>query len=286
MRLSDAVFEHMDLEQKEQNLFSGAVEDHGMGRVFGGQVVGQALLAATRTTEGKPCHSLHGYFLRAGDPKEPVFYEVDRIRDGGSFSTRQVVAKQKGKAILSLSASFQQFEDGLEHQIEMPNVPGPDEFPTEEQMLEQRRVENPDVDDRILTMVHCECPAEIRRVEDHNYFQPKKMSPVKHIWYRSKKKLGDDNSKHQCLLAYVSDMGLLSTSTMPHGKSGVTGLQMASIDHSIWFHRPFKFDDWILIAMDSTISANSRGYVRASMFTQDGTLIASAVQEGLVRVRV
>lgn len=283
MTLIDSIFEHLDLEQKERNLFRGIVEDHGQGRVFGGQVVGQALIAATRTVEDRPCHSLHGYFLRPGDPKVPILYEIDRIRDGGSFTTRRVVALQKGEAIFSMTASFQLFEDGLEHQIEMPDVPGPDELPTEEQVFERRLAELTEVDEQLLQLVHGERPVEIRQVQDFNYFKPEKMLPVKHTWFRSKKKLGTDLSRHQSLLTYASDMGFLITSAMPHGKSSLTGLMMASIDHSIWFHRPFNFEDWILIAKESTVSAGSRGYTRASMFTQDGTLIGSATQEGLIR---
>ncbi len=283
MTLTDSVFEHLNLEQLEVNLFRGISEDHGMDRIFGGQVIGQALIAAIRTVKDRPCHSLHSYFLRSGDPKVPILYEVDRIRDGGSFTTRRVVASQKGEAIFSMSASFQVFEDGLEHQIEMPEVPGPDELPSEKELFERRLAEFPEVEKQLLQMVYGERPVEIRRVQDFNYFKPEKMPPIKHIWYRSKKKLGDDPLRHQCLLAYASDVGFLSTSNMPHGKSFTTGLMMASIDHSLWFHRSFNFEDWILIAMESPVSAGSRGFIRASMFTQDGTLIGSATQEGLIR---
>lgn len=283
MSLADSIFEQLDLEQIEVNLFQGIAQDHGQDRVFGGQVIGQALTAAFRTVEDRPCHSLHSYFLRPGDPKLPILYQVDRIRDGGSFTTRRVVAVQKGKAIFSMSASFQSIENGLAHQIEMPDVPGPYELPSEKEILERRRAEFPEVSEQLLQMVHGERPVEIRQVENFTYFKPEKMPPVKHIWYRAKKKLGDDLLKHQCLLAYASDVGFLSTSNMPHGKSFMTGLMMASIDHSLWFHRPFDFEDWILIAMESTVSAGSRAFIRASMFTEDGTLIGSATQEGLIR---
>ena len=283
MTLTDSIFEHLDLERIEANLFRGFAEDHGPDRVFGGQVIGQALIAAVRTVEGRPCHSLHSYFLQPGDPKVPILYGVDRIRDGGSFSTRRVVATQKGVPIFTMSASFQLIEDGLAHQVEMPDVPGPDELPSEEDLIKQCRTEFPELDEQLLQMVHGERPIEIRRVEDFSYFKPKKMPPVKHIWYRSKKKLGEDPSRHQGLLAYASDVGLLSTSNMPHGRSFMTGLMMASIDHSIWFHRPFNFEDWVLIAMESTVSAGARAFIRASMFSRDGTLIGSATQEGLLR---
>ena len=285
MTLTDSVFEQLELEQIEVNLFRGIAEDHGQDRIFGGQVIGQALIAAARTLEDRPCHSLHSYFLRAGDPKIPILYETDRIRDGGSFTTRRVVAIQKGEAIFSMSASFQSLEDGLEHQIEMPDVPGPDELPSDKELLEQRQVDFPEVNEQLLQMVHGERPVEIRRVQDFNYFKPEKMPPVKHIWYRSKKKLGSALLRHQCLLAYASDVGFLSTCNMPHGKSFMTGLNMASIDHSLWFHRSFNFEDWILIAMESPVSASSRAFIRACMFTEDGTLIGSATQEGLIRDR-
>ena len=280
---AEAILEHLDLEQIEKNLFRGVAQDHGADRVFGGQVIGQALVAAARTVEGRPCHSLHVYFLRPGDPKIPILYEVDRIRDGRSFTTRRVIAIQKGEAIFSMSASFQSFEEGLAHQIEMPDVPGPEELPSAAETLERRRAEFPEVDEAILQMVYGEKPIEVRQVEDYTYFNPVKLPPVKHIWYRSTHTLGEDLLKHQCLLAYASDTRFLSTGHLPQGKSFRTGLVLASIDHSMWFHRPFNFEDWILVAMESTVSANARAFVRASMFTQDGTLIGSATQEGLIR---
>lgn len=283
MSLTDAFFEQLDLERVDENRFRGVVKDHGQGRAFGGQVIGQALIGAIQTVEDRPCHSLHSYFLRPGDPKIPVLYEVDRIRDGGSFTTRRIVALQEGKAILNMSASFQAPEEGLEHQVEMPDVPGPDDLPSAAEILERRRAEFPHASEHLLQMIHGERPVEVRHVEDFSYFKPKKMPPVRHVWYRSAKKLGDDLLKHQCLLAYASDVDFLATSNMPQGESFLTGLSLATIDHSLWFHRPFDFEDWILIAMESPVSAGSRAFVRASMFTQDGTLIGSATQEGLVR---
>ncbi len=281
MTLTDSVLEHLDLEQLEVNLFRGISEDHGRERVFGGQVIGQALIAALRTVEDRPCHSLHGYFLRPGDPKVPIIYEVDRIRDGRSFTTRRVVAIQKGEAIFSMSASFQVFEEGLEHQITMPDVPKPDELPAEAEVMARRMKQYPQ---EMRQMMQGERPVEMKRVEDFDYLNPTKMPPVQHIWYRSKKTLGDDDARHQCLLAYASDMGLLSTSNMPHGMSFMTGLMTASLDHAMWFHRPFSFDDWILIAMESPASAGSRGFIRANMFNEAGLLIGSVAQEGLMRV--
>ena len=283
MSPGSSIFEQLDLEQLEENLFRGFAADHGLDRVFGGQVIGQALIAAARTVEGRPCHSLQVYFLRPGDPKVPILYEVDRIRDGGSFTTRRVVAMQKDVAIFSMSASFQSFEEGLEHQVEMPDVPGPEGLPTEDEVIEQCRIRYPEVSEELLQLVHGYKPVDVRQVEDFTYFNPKKMPPVKHVWYRSKHKLGEDPLAHQSLLAYASDVKFLSTSNMPHGRSFMSGLMMASIDHSLWFHRPFNFEDWILIAMESTVSSRSRAFVRANIFTQDGTLIGSATQEGLIR---
>lgn len=283
MTQTHAIFKQLDLEQVAENLFRGQAADHGQKRVFGGQVIGQALVAAARTVEGRPCHSLQVYFLRPGDPTIPILFEVDRIRDGGSFTTRRVVALQKGVAIFSMSASFQSFEEGLEHQVEMPDVPGPEGLPTEDEVIEQCRTRYPEVSEELLQLVHGYKPVDVRQVEDFTYFNPQKMPPVKHVWYRSKHKLGEDPLAHQSLLAYASDVKFLSTSNMPHGRSFMSGLMMASINHSLWFHRPFNFEDWILIAMESTVSSRSRAFVRANIFTQDGTLIGSATQEGLIR---
>ena len=280
MTLIDSVLEHLDLEQIETNLFRGISESMASGRVFGGQVIGQALIAALRTVEDRPCHSLHGYFLRPGDPDLPIIYEVDRIRDGGSFTTRRVVAIQKGEAIFTMNTSFHIHEEGLAHQVGMPDVPLPDELPTEAEVLERNKHL---YSDDMLRFQQRDRPIEMRRVEPVNYARPEKMPPVQHIWYRSKKPLGDDYARHQCLLAYASDMGLLSTAQLPHGRSWMTGLMTASLDHSMWFHKPFSFDEWILIAMESTASAGSRGFIRASMFTQQGELIGSVAQEGLMR---
>tara|TARA_B100001741_G_C16522921_1_gene585643 strand:+ start:333 stop:1115 length:783 start_codon:yes stop_codon:yes gene_type:complete len=253
----------------------------GSGRVFGGQVIGQALIAALRTVEERPCHSLHGYFLRPGDPDLPIIYEVDRIRDGGSFTTRRVVAIQKGEAIFTMNTSFHVHEEGLSHQAIMPEVPSPDDLPTEQEVLEKNKHL---YTDEMLKHQKRDRPIEMRRVENVNYALPVKMAPVQHIWYRSKKPLGDDYARHQCLLAYASDMGLLSTAQLPHGQSWMTGLMTASLDHSMWFHKPFSFDEWILIAMESTASAGSRGFIRASMFTEQGELVGSVAQEGLMRL--
>ena len=281
MTLIDSVLEHLNLEQIETNLFRGVSEDMGLPRVFGGQVIGQALVAALRTVEERPCHSLHGYFLRPGDPGLPIIYEVDRIRDGRSFTTRRVVAIQKGEAIFSMSSSFQVFEHGLSHQVPMPDVPGPDDLPGEEERFEARRASLTQEQIRMMTR---DRPVEMKRVEDVDYLNPEKLPPVQHIWFRSRKKLDDEVHQHQCLLAYASDMGLLSTTTLPHGRSWMTGLMTASLDHALWFHRDFRFDEWVLIAMDSPAAAGARGFIRGTMYTEDGKLIASVAQEGLMRV--
>ena len=279
--LIESVLAHLDLEQIETNLFRGISESLGPPRVFGGQVIGQALIAALRTVEDRPCHSLHGYFLRPGDPSIPIIYEVDRIRDGRSFTTRRVVAIQKGEAIFTMSASFQVLEEGLSHQIDMPDVPGPDSLLSEDEQFEKRKHE---MTPEMIRMFKRERPIEMKRVEEVNFLHPEKMPPTQHIWFRSKKKLSDDIAEHQCLLAYASDMGLLGTSALPHGMSFMTGLMTASLDHALWFHREFRFDEWTLFSMDSPYSGGSRGFNRGMMFSQEGVLIASVAQEGLMRV--
>ena len=281
MSLLQSLIEHLDLEQIETNLFRGVSEQMGSPRVFGGQVVGQALIAALRTVEDRPCHSLHGYFLRAGDPSIPIIYEVDRIRDGRSFTTRRVVAIQRGQAIFNMSASFQVIEEGLTHQVTMPDVPMPDELPSEKETLAARSA---DLTEEMRRMLTRERPIEMKRVEPFDFLKPEKREPVQHTWFRARGELGDDMAMHQCLLAYASDMGILSTCTLPHGMTFMTGLMTASLDHAMWFHRDFRVDEWILFAQDSPASAGARGFNRGSMFREDGTLIASVAQEGLIRV--
>ena len=305
---------HLELERIEANLFRGIPESSDMPRVFGGQVIGQALIAALGTLDdmppapvahslqqapqsspqsssqsspqsspqNNPCHSLHGYFLRPGDTSIPILYEVDPIRDGRSFATRRVLAVQRGEAIFNMSASFQTMEDGLSHQIAMPEVPGPDELPSAEEVFEQHRQDFPA---EAVAMMERDRPIEMRWVMPLNDFHPEKREPRQQVWLRSKKNPGDALQHHQCLLAYASDMGLLSTSTLPHGMSFASGLMMASLDHAMWFHREFRVDEWVLFAMDSPAASGSRGFNRGNMFARDGTLIASVAQEGLMRVR-
>ncbi|MCB1691889.1 MAG: acyl-CoA thioesterase II [Pseudomonadales bacterium] len=280
MTVMDQLLLQLDLEQIEVNLFRGVSADTGPPRVFGGQVIGQALIAAGRTVDERPCHSLHGYFLRPGDPKMPIVYEVDRIRDGKSFTTRRVVAIQKGEAIFNMSASFQVMEEGLSHQFEMPDVPPPEACSDETEAFQAHADELPEGFRRMMQ----ERPIEMRRVEQHSFAKPSKRPPYQHAWLRTRDRLPDEPSLHQCILAYASDMGILSTCTLPHGRSFMTGLMTASLDHAMWFHRPFRVDEWILFAQDSPTSGGSRGFNRGMMFTQDGTLIASVAQEGLIRV--
>jgi len=280
----DNLLQILDLEPLERNLFRGRSPQVGWQRVFGGQVIGQALVAASRTVVGdRHVHSLHGYFLRPGDPSVPIIYEVDRIRDGGSFTTRRVVAIQHGEAIFSMSASFQVVEEGLEHQSEMPDVPGPDDLPSEQELKEKFLSMAPD---NIRRYWERERPIEMRPVDMTHYFSKKPLPPQQYVWVRATGPLPDDERIHQCVLAYASDMTLLDTSLFPHGTSVFNPkIQAASLDHAMWFHRPFRADDWLLYATDSTSSSGSRGMNRGSLYTRDGVLIASTAQEGLIRLR-
>lgn len=274
----------LDLEPLERNLFRGRSPQVGWQRVFGGQVIGQALVAASRTVvEDRHVHSLHGYFMRPGDPSVPIIYEVDLIRDGGSFTTRRVVAIQHGEAIFSMSASFQVTEEGLEHQIDMPEVPAPEDLPSEQELKEKFLEMAPD---NIKQYWQRERPIEMRPVDLTHYFSNKPLPPKQYIWVRASGPLPEDERIHQCVLAYASDMALLDTSLFPHGSSVFSPkIQAASLDHAMWFHRPFRADDWLLYATDSVSTSGSRGMNRGSLFTRDGKLVASTAQEGLIRVR-
>lgn len=274
----------LDLEPLEHNLFRGRSPQVGWQRVFGGQVIGQALVAASRTvTADRPVHSLHGYFMRPGDPSVPIIYEVDRIRDGGSFTTRRVVAIQHGEAIFSMSASFHTREEGLEHQIDMPDVPMPETLPSEQELKEKFLSFAPE---NVKRYWERERPIEMRPVDMTHYFSKKSLPPQQYVWVRASGQLPDDERIHQCVLAYASDMTLLDTSLFPHGTSVFSPkIQAASLDHSMWFHRPFRADEWLLYATDSTSSSGSRGMNRGLLYTKDGRLIASTAQEGLIRLR-
>lgn len=278
----DALLKTLDLEQLEQNLFRGVSPQVGWQRVFGGQVIGQALVAATRTVEpGRFVHSLHAYFLRPGDPSVPIVYEVDRLRDGKSFTTRRVVAVQHGHAIFAMSASYQGLEDGFSHQVAMPEVPMPEDLPSEKDLKDQYMHLAPE---NVRRYWERERPIELRAVNPKHYFSREKLEPVQHVWVRATGELPDDPGIHASILAYASDMTLLDTSLFAHGRSIFDrDLQLASLDHAMWFHAPFRADDWLLYAQDSPSAAGSRGFNRGSLFTRDGRLVASTAQEGLIR---
>ena len=274
----------LDLETLEENLFRGQSENIGGPRVFGGQVIGQALTAAVRTVpEKRFVHSLHAYFLRPGDMEYPIIYDVERTRDGGSFTTRRVVAIQKGEPIFDMALSFHKVEKGPSHQIDMLDIPGPNECTSE---LEVRKKMIDKVPAKYRDFFLRERPIEIRNLPGEGMFEePTKKEPYKHVWMKAVGKLPDDVVHHQAILAYASDMGLLSTSMNPHKLSFAKGNVMsASLDDAMWFHRPFRADEWMLYSTDSPSASNARGFNRGSVYTEDGTLVASAVQEGLMRV--
>ncbi len=286
--LYDDALDHLlgllKLEKIEENIFRGNSQDLGFGNVFGGQVLGQALSAASQTvTPERGVHSLHAYFMRPGDPAKPIIYQVDCIRDGKSFTTRRVVAIQKGQAIFSLSASFQIQEEGFEHQASPPEVPGPEGLPSEMERAMQVKDKIPvSIRDKIL----CVKPIEIRPVNPINPFAPTKEKPVRYAWFKTIHKMPDDISVHKYLLAYASDFGLVATALYPHGHTfWEPNMQVASLDHSMWFHRDFRIDEWLLYVMESPSASKARGLSHGNIFTQDGRLVASTTQEGLIRHR-
>jgi acyl-CoA thioesterase II len=250
-------------------------------RVFGGQVAGQALVAAGRTVEGRTVHSLHAYFLRPGDPKVPIIYQVDRIRDGHSFTTRRVVAIQHGEAIFILSASFQKPEDGPVHGMPMPEVPDPETLPTtEERMAKLKDRVHPEV----WKWITRERPIDARTVTDHNPFMPTPREPRQLVWIRADGTLPDTPLLHQTIVAYASDLMLLDTATLPHAIAwNDPSYVMASLDHAMWFHRSFRADEWLLYAQESPAAQGARGFTMGHFFTRDGTIVASVAQEGLIR---
>lgn len=273
----------LDLETLELNLFRGNSPQDGWQRVFGGQVIGQALVAASRTVEDRSAHSLHGYFLRAGDPKVPIVYEVERIRDGKSFTTRRVVAIQHGRPIFSMSVSFHKEEPGLTHQGEMPNVPGPDELPTEAELKKQFIDILPA---NIRAYWEKERPIEMRCVDFSRYLTDEPKKPVQHIWIKATGNVPDSLALQQCILAYASDFSLLDTALIAHGRNIFDPeIMMASLDHALWFHKPFRTDEWLLYTQESPFAGGARGFCRGSIFNTKGELIASVAQEGLIRQR-
>ncbi len=281
----DSLVQLLALEQIEKNLFRGQSQDLGWGTVFGGQVLGQALSAAAQTVPAeRPVHSLHAYFLRPGDVKRPIVYDVDRIRDGNSFNTRRVVAIQNGEAIFNLAASFQKVEPGFSHQDEMPEAPEPESLPTEQERVAKHGARLPS---KLRERGTMERPFEMRRSDvSDDPFAPSPMPARRMVWFRAIDKLPDDDALHRYLLAYVSDFAFVTTALLPHGVGWLTpGMQVASLDHVMWFHQPFRVDEWMLHVMDSPAMHGARGLVRGRIFTRDGRLVASTSQEGLLRKR-
>ena len=275
----------LNLEQLEVNLFRGHTPQTGRGRVYGGQVIAQALVAACRTVDanGRPPHSLHAYFLLGGDPKAPIVYDVDRIRDGKSFTTRRVVAIQHGEAIFTMAVSFHRDESGMTHQAKMPEVRTPEELPAEAEL--KARV-LPMLPEPVRRYYERERPIELRPVELDRYLGKKIEDGRFHVWMRATGPLPDEPAIHQCVLAYASDMMLLDSAMVPHGRTLFEqGFMAASLDHALWFHRAFRVDDWLLYAQDSPNLSGARGFSRGLIFTRDGTLVASVAQEGLIRER-
>lgn len=278
------LLELLGLERIEQDLFRGQSQDLGWGNVFGGQVLGQALSAAEQTVpEDRFAHSMHGYFLRTGNAKKPIVYEVDRIRDGKSFTTRRVVAIQDGEAIFTMAASFQVSEPGFEHQAAMPPAPGPDGLLSE---VELARASIDKIPKPLREQATCDRPIEIRPVDPYDPLAPEPREATRRVWYRATGTLPERNSVHQYLLAYASDFNLLGAAMQPHGLSWMQpGMQVASLDHAIWFHRPIRMDQWLLYVIDSPSAGGARGLSRGQFFTEDGVLVASTAQEGLMRKR-
>ena len=271
----------LDLEAIEVNIFRGQSPDENRQRAFGGQVAGQALVAASRTIDepGRHVHSLHAYFLRAGDPGVPILYEVDRIRDGKSFSTRRVVAIQHGKDIFNLHASFQKHEEGLEHQISMmEDTPEPESLPDFKTRMEPYKEKLGDWYDRPR-------PIDQRYADGDPFRRKGNPMPGQRVWIRADGTLPDDNVLHACIVTYASDMTLLDTALLPHGLAWTDGsVQMASLDHAMWFHRPFRADEWLLYQQSSISTSGSRGLAQGHIFTKDGKLVVTVVQEGLTRL--
>ncbi len=284
----DTLLGLLDLERIEQDIFRGASHSSVVPRVFGGQVAAQALVAAGRTVPGdRAAHSLHSYFLRPGDPGAPIVYTVDRIRDGRSFTTRRVVAVQHGQPIFHLSTSFQQHEEGLDHQSEMPAAPDPESLPSGTELLPRY------ADDSILDPAVVDRLLEVRAAVDLRYVQEppwatvgRPREPRSQVWFRTNGKLADDPLLHVCLATYVSDMTLLDSVLLAHGRGGwaVGDIVGASLDHAMWFHRPFRADEWLLYDQESPSSSGGRGLGQARIYTRDGRLAISVIQEGVMRV--
>ncbi|MFZ4834094.1 acyl-CoA thioesterase II [Rouxiella sp. Mn2063] len=276
------LLELLNMEQLEEGLFRGQSEDIGFTRVFGGQVVGQALYAAKQTVaEDRSIHSFHSYFLRPGDTNKPIIYDVENLRDGNSFSARRVKAVQHGKPIFYMTASFQSPEEGFEHQNAMPQVPAPESLKSETEIAQSLAHMLPEkLRDKFLNPR----AIEMRPVKFHNPLAPEKDEPTRAVWFKANGSVPDDLRVHQYLLGYASDFNFLLTALQPHGVGVLNhGMQVATIDHSMWFHRPFRLDDWLLYSVESTSASGARGFVRGQFYTRDGVLVASTVQEGVMR---
>jgi acyl-CoA thioesterase-2 len=274
----------LSLERLERDLFRGESRDIGAPQVFGGQVIAQALQAAFLTVEERSAHSLHAYFLRRGDVHAPIIYQVARVRDGASFSSRRVSATQHGEEILHMAVSFQSAEEGFEHQLDMPDVPAPESLPSAHSLVAGACTQLPA---KLRKVIACEKPFEFRFVDPLHFMPGVGSRCVQHLWFRAIGGLPEDARQHACLLAYVSDYYLLSTAVRPHGGHLNSEAPLAiSIDHSIWFHRPARIDEWLLYSIDSPNASGARGFTRASVFTRDGQLIASTAQEGLMRAQL
>jgi acyl-CoA thioesterase II len=281
-RVLEELIRLLELEKIEENIYRGQSQDLGFGSVFGGQVLGQALSAAYQTVPGeRRVHSLHAYFLRPGNAQEPIVYNVDCIRDGKSFTTRRVMAIQNGRAILNMAASFQVDEPGFDHQDTAPQPAGPEGIASELELAMKVADQIPEpIRDKIL----CKKAIEIRPVDPVNPFAPDKREPLRYTWFKAVGRLPDNPVIHQCMLAYASDFGLVITSLYPHGHSyWQPQMQVASLDHAIWFHRDFRMDDWLLYAMQSPNAGKARGLNNGRIYTKEGRLVASVAQEGLIR---
>ncbi len=282
--LVDQLTALLDVERLDTDLYRGPRQPGGVGRVFGGQVIAQALQAAQRSIDDdKAAHSLHAYFMRPGDEDHPIIYRVVRDFDGRSFANRRVIAMQKGQPILNMAASFQAPAEGLHHQLDMPDVPPAEELRSERELREAIRDQVPEKFRRFFLRAR---PIEIRPVNPRSWFRPVAGEPVQHSWFRVVAPLPDDPALHRAMLAYATDMTLLGTCMLPHGVSWMTGeVQTASLDHAIWLHEPFRFDEWLLYTTDSPWSGHSRGFNRGRIYAADGRLVASVAQEGLIRLR-
>lgn len=274
----------LQLEQLEDNLFRGESRDIGTRYVFGGQVLGQALTAAQQTVDGdRNAHSLHAYFLRAGDIDKPIIYSVERTRDGGSFSVRRVTAIQHGQAIFNFAASFQVDEPGVEHQLPMPSVPKAEDIEPPPPLPAEVLAKLPP---KLQRWFGLEGPFEFRHVYPRDDLNPPKRPPFQQVWFRLARRIDDNPALHRALLAYSSDFHLIGTAMLPHGISFLQrNVQVASLDHAMWFHRPFRVDEWLLYSCDSPSAQGGRGLARGTVYAEDGRLIASTTQEGLIRLR-